>query len=408
MDSSSQMAAAPSSRKVAVAICLRHYLPGYKSGGPVRTIANLVEHLGDEFDFRIVTSDRDIHDTEPYSGVTPDAWQAVGKARVYYASPATQTLSGITKVLNAVDADVLYLNSFFDSRFTILPLLARRVGMLRQRRVIVAPRGEFSASALRIRSWKKWPFRMLARISGLYAGVIWHASSEFERTDIASRMGVRAGSSTRIAVNLPGVPDAAAAEAWRPREPGEPLRVVFVSRIAPMKNLDYALRVVAASPVALSFDIYGMIDDHAYWERCRGLMAGMPRHVTITYHGPLPHEQVCAVLARHDVLFLPTLGENYGHVIAEALSQGTPVLISDRTPWRDLQQAGVGWDLPLDAGVRAFTSALRTLAEMEPATYEGMRRQVARRARSVLARDDAMEANRRFFTSAFFDSPGRR
>lgn len=332
----------------------------------------------------------------------------VGKASVYYASPANQTLSGIRRVLNAVDADVIYLNSFFDSRFTILPLLARRLGLLRQRRVIVAPRGEFATSALRIRSWKKFPFTLLASLSGLYSGVIWHASSEFERADIVRGMGPQAGASSRIAVNLSGVHNSTADHEWRPRKPGEPLRVVFVSRIAPMKNLDYALRVLAAAPVKLSFDIYGMIDDQAYWERCRGLIAGMPRHVAVAYHGTLPHEQVCAVLARHDVLFLPTLGENYGHVIAEALSQGTPVLISDRTPWRDLEQAGVGWDLPLDTGGRAFTSALRTLAEMEPAKYEGMRHQAARRTRSVLAHDDAMEANRRFFTSAVSDSPGRR
>lgn len=408
MEQASQTTGAPPARKIVVAICLRHYLPGYKSGGPVRTISNLVEHLGDEFDFRIVTSDRDIHDAETYSGVAIDAWQTVGKARVYYASPASQSLARITKVLNDIEPDVVYLNSFFDSRFTILPLLARRLGLLRQRRVIVAPRGEFAESALRIRWWKKMPYRMLTRLAGLYSGVVWHASSEFEQKDIVRRMGARAGEATSIAVNLPAIQAALAADDRRPREPGEPLRVVFVSRIAPMKNLDYALRVVAASPVALSFDIYGMIDDQAYWARCRGLMAGMPRHVTITYHGPLPHEQVCAVLARHDVLFLPTLGENYGHVIAEALSQGTPVLISDRTPWRDLQQAGVGWDLPLDENGRGFVSAIRAVAEMDPASYETFRRRAAQYARTMLAHDDAAAANRRLFMMEAAVLHGRR
>lgn len=408
MGPASQTTVSPPSPRIVVAICLRHYLPGYKSGGPVRTISNLVEHLGDEFDFRIVTSDRDIHDEAQFPGVSLDAWQTVGKARVYYASSATQTLTGMAKVLNAVEADVIYLNSFFDSRFTVLPLLARRLGLLRQRRVIVAPRGEFAESALRIRSWKKLPYRMLARLAGLYSGVIWHASSEFERQDIVRRMGVRAGEATSIAVNLPGIQDAPAADAWRPREPGEPLRVVFVSRIAPMKNLEHALRVVSASPVPLSFDIYGMIDDQAYWERCRGLMGRMPRHVTVAYHGPLPHEQVRATLARHDVLFLPTLGENYGHVIAESLSEGTPVLISDRTPWRDLRQAGVGWDLPLVEGGGEFVAALATLAALNPAAFLAMRRQAARYARSVLAHDDAMAASRRLFAMVATDAQGRR
>ena len=43
------------------------------------------------------------------------------------------------------------------------------------------------------------------------------------------------------------------------------------------------------------------------------------------------------------MFFLPTLGENFGHVIAES-----PVLISDQTPWRNLKNHGVGWDLPLN------------------------------------------------------------
>lgn len=29
-----------------------YYLPGYKAGGPIRTLANMVDMLGDEFKFR--------------------------------------------------------------------------------------------------------------------------------------------------------------------------------------------------------------------------------------------------------------------------------------------------------------------------------------------------------------------
>lgn len=377
-----------------IAVCLRYYLPGYQSGGPVRTISNLVEHLGDEFDFRIVTSDRDIHDTQPYPDVVLDSWQHVGKARVYYASPATQTLAGMARVLNAIDYDVLYLNSFFDSRFTILPLLARRLGMLRQRPVIVAPRGEFAASALAIRSWKKLPYRIAARLSGLYSGVTWHASSEFERTDIRRCMGEGAARSTRIAVNLPNKQHALATESWQPRRPQEPLRVVFLARIAPMKNLDYALRALASSGVALTFDVYGMIDDRNYWSECQALVAAMPSHVTVAYHGPLPHENVAATIARHDVLLLPTRGENYGHVIAESLAQGTPVLISDRTPWRGLAEAGVGWDLPLEQSGHAFVAALETLSGMDPAGYEQMRLRAAHYGAKHMENVSAVEANR--------------
>jgi glycosyltransferase involved in cell wall biosynthesis len=84
------------------------------------------------------------------------------------------------------------------------------------------------------------------------------------------------------------------------------------------------------------------------------------------------------MLREHDLFFLPTLGENYGHVVQEALLAGCPVLLSDTTPWRGLQALGVGWDLPLDdeAGFRAV---LRACVQMGPAEHAAL----SARARQV-------------------------
>lgn len=46
-----------------------YYPPACKAGGPIRSIANLVECLGHEFDFRVVTPDRDAGDTGPFEGI---------------------------------------------------------------------------------------------------------------------------------------------------------------------------------------------------------------------------------------------------------------------------------------------------------------------------------------------------
>ena len=76
----------PLTDNVPIILCfVEYYLPGYCSGGPVRSIVNFVDHLGDEFDIRIVTHDRDALDSEPYPNVQIDAWNKVGKAQVFYA-----------------------------------------------------------------------------------------------------------------------------------------------------------------------------------------------------------------------------------------------------------------------------------------------------------------------------------
>lgn len=109
----------------------------------MRTIANMVEHLSDEFDFWIVTKDRDAMDTVPYPNVAINDWNTVGKAQVYYASPESLSFLRLSKLIRKTTYDVLYLNSFFNPHFTILPLLARRVGLLPDKPVVQAPRGNF-------------------------------------------------------------------------------------------------------------------------------------------------------------------------------------------------------------------------------------------------------------------------
>jgi hypothetical protein len=64
------------------------YLPGYKGGGPIRTIANMVAVLKDEFDFRIVTSDHDLGDRTAYPGIQVNTWEKVAGAQVLYLSLA--------------------------------------------------------------------------------------------------------------------------------------------------------------------------------------------------------------------------------------------------------------------------------------------------------------------------------
>ncbi|MGN6449400.1 MAG: hypothetical protein ACTHLK_12565, partial [Brucella intermedia] len=151
-----------------ILVFVHYYLPGYKSGGPVRTIANMVEALGDEYDFRIVTSDRDVTDTEPYPDAVEGRWVRVGKAQVLYLSPAQKSLRHIGDILRTTPHEALYLNSFFDPDFTLKPLLARKLGLAPATRCILAPRGEFSEDALRLKSTKKTAFLLAAHMGRLH------------------------------------------------------------------------------------------------------------------------------------------------------------------------------------------------------------------------------------------------
>jgi glycosyltransferase involved in cell wall biosynthesis len=75
--------------------------------------------------------------------------------------------------------------------------------------------------------------------------------------------------------------------------------------------------------------------------------------------GGIPQDRVLKTLGRYHIFLLPTLGENFGHVMIEALNSGCALVISDRTPWINLVEAGVGWAIPLSAPER-FVRSLET------------------------------------------------
>jgi glycosyltransferase involved in cell wall biosynthesis len=182
------------------------------------------------------------------------------------------------------------------------------------------------------------------------------------------------------------------------KKPGE-LRAAFLSRITGKKNLAGAVEMLSGVRGEVRFTIYGPAEDAAYWAECQARIATLPPNVRVEYAGPLRPEQVADALSAHHLLLFPTLGENFGHVILEALVAGIPVLTSDRTPWDGLEAAGAGWTVPLEQPER-FRSLLQAYADA--GMEEHARRSAAARAHGeAVARDEAvLEANRALFRRA--------
>ena len=63
--------------------------------------------------------------------------------------------------------------------------------------------------------------------------------------------------------------------------------------------------------------------------------------------GPLDKKNIHNTLAKYDLFVFPTLGENFGHVIFDAIKSGLPILISNKTPWNDIEDYRIGWSIPI-------------------------------------------------------------
>lgn len=344
-----------------------HYLPSYKAGGPIRSLASLVRELGGEIEFRILTRDRDFGEAAPLPGITAGAWQEVEGAQVCYLSRPSLTISSLRRWIRSAAPQAMYLNSFFSFRFSILPLLLRRLGAIPRVPTVIAPRGELMPGALGLKRTKKRLFLAAARLLGLHKGLTWHATSSAEAAELHARWR-----DARV-VEAQNLSAARVSDAGPHREgkPAGSLRVVFVSRVTRMKNLDVALRALQGVRGEVQFDIYGPQEDAEYLAECEKLVRALPLSTKVTLHGGVPHHLVHRVLQQSDLFFLPTRGENFGHSILEALGAGCPVLISDATPWRNLHEKGVGWDLPAE-DLSAFRARLQACVDMGPDEHRAL------------------------------------
>ncbi len=352
------------------------YLPAYKAGGPVRSLSNLVSALaGNEFEFHVLTRDRDMGERSSYAGLPLETWTPVGKANVFYTGD--HSLANFRRRINEVNPNVVYVNSFFSS-FARKVLLLHRLGRIRCSVVIVAPRGELSPGALCIRWRKKSLYLKVAAKTGLYREVFWHATADLEKqeiTNLLARYGLANGDrqqiseSIHVASNVPGAP--AESEVRGLRKHSGDVRFIFISRVAPKKNLALAIELLTKVRGQVTFDIYGPVDDAAYWRSCGALIAGAPANVRIQYCGALPHSEAQQKFSEYHFFLFPTFGENYGHVIAESLAAGCPVVISDKTPWSGLKKKNIGWDLPLEDGP-AWMEVLQHCADMDGEVYGQM------------------------------------
>ncbi len=382
--------------KPTILVCAEYYLPGFRAGGPIRSLSNLVEHLSEDFRFKVLTADRDHGVDEPYDEITYGDWMDVGPARVRYLSPAERSFPSVARLLAETDCDVVYVNSLYSTTYSLPAVVLSRFGLLGDSRVVVAPRGQLAPSAIAQGSSLKRPYLHAISASGLYDDVVWHATNEEEAARVRRWFGDSA--TIRIAPNLGTIPPDIGDVDYRPSPEGS-LELVYLSRIHPVKNLDVVFELLNEVQGEVSFDIVGPVDDREYAERCERLGEQLPANVEVTFHGPVPPTEVVETIRRRDLFILPTQGENFGHVIFEALSAGTPALISDQTPWEEFAQRDAGWTVALDSP-EVFAQHLQAAIDASPDQLREWGRNARRFAEQEADMAESVAKIRRVFETA--------
>ncbi|MEM6615398.1 MAG: glycosyltransferase [Pseudomonadota bacterium] len=378
-------------RRPTVLVLLGCFWPGHEANGPNQSLNAMVAALRDDYEFKVVGRDRAFAAPDT-SSTRPGWYRSVGfTARHLPVSHAGA--SGLRSLLRETHYDILVLNGFFDREFTLPALTLRRFHQTQNRPVIVAPRGEFSPGALSLKANRKRAFLKAARASSLCRGVTIHATSDSEASDI--RREAPWLQNICVAPNIRQSNPVGLLE----QQGSLTFRIAFLSRIDRKKNLDFALRVLRSTNIEIQFDIFGPITDAVYWTECQTLIERLPPNVKAQALGAVPQAQLSQTLRNYDLFFLPTAGENFAHAIYDALEAGVPVLISDQTPFRNLNDQKAGFDLPLHSP-ELFAEAIKALANQSQTDRSTWRHSARALFERTLQSDDAVQKTKAMFEAA--------
>jgi glycosyltransferase involved in cell wall biosynthesis len=336
------------------------YEPGFKAGGPIRSCVNFAHYMKSNYEVRVFTSDRDLGEIHPYKDIGSDKWLEKEGMYIFYCSQKQLSWRKILSEIQQQQPEYVYLNSLFSKYFAVYPLLMKRLGRIKGQ-VILAPRGMLKETALQFKPLKKQFFLFLFKILNFQKYIHFHATDSIEEYDIKKNFG-NATQATHI-VNFPGIQNDFIIPTNK--EAGS-LKMIFIGRIHPIKNLYFLLQSLQVVSARVQLTIAGVLEDEQYWQRCSELISSLSANLTVTFIRDVPHHELEDILYQQHVFVLPTQGENFGHAIFESLAAGRPVLISDQTPWRNLEKNRAGWDLPL-TDFNAFTRAIEGVAAMNNA-----------------------------------------
>ncbi len=306
----------------------------------------------------VVCSSYDYGETSVLKGIKLTQWNFTPSGAIYYLQPHEQRYLFIQKLIKARGVDVIYLNGLFSKFFFMYPIIAWHLYFKKHVKLIISPRGMLQKGALEGKAFKKKFFISTFKIFQLHKGVEWHATDEQEAIDLREHFGQK--QVITIVSNIPKKP--LGAVSFIPKRSFE-LRLVYLSLISLKKNLLVALQLLKTLNLPVLFHIYGPIKDKQYWDECKQFINSLPAYIVVQYLGEVEPDQVQGTFSGYHALLLPTKGENFGHAIYECLSAGRPVIISDQTPWQNLERLGAGFDIAQEDKA-GFLHALSTFYKM--------------------------------------------
>lgn len=307
------------------------YYPS-KIGGPANTLYWLCKALvKNGHDVAVVATRKGIDNGR----VELNKWIKVDGINTRYCGTTSKfpfsiirhSVKRLRKVDTVVFSSICYVPNF------IIGLIAKIQG----KKIVWSPRGELFDSAVQGSKGKKLFFRLIRVLMG--NSVLFHATSEVEKEAILNYFP-----KAKVAVipNYMEIPTKEELES-------DYSTFIYVGRIAPIKALDKLIVGLSASKKfrtsCYTMKMVGGVEKQFedYYQELNGQVESLGLKEKVKFAGSLTGKEKFQAYAAARYSFLVSNSENFGNVVIEALSQGTPVVTSKGTPWGSLPKVKAGF-----------------------------------------------------------------
>ena len=361
--------------KTKIVISYNYFLPAYKAGGPVQSIAHLIRNIHKDYEIFVITSNTEFGEKEPIN-VIPNTWQDFenGKAKVIYLSKEHANAFYIKKLIENINPNKIFVNGIYSIPFSIIP------AFFFPQKTIMHVRGMLHSGALAQKPFKKKLFLSGIKLLGLHKKITFCVSDSKEKkfTQIVL------GKNTKIAIaqNFP-----ASFEAMESinKNIGE-LKLISIALISAMKNHALVLEALSLVKSNIIWNIYGPIKDNEYWEKCKELIAKLPPNISVVYEGEINPTQVYQTLNNYHFFILSSESENFGHALYEAMISAKPIITSNNTPWNFLNENNAGYNVELTK--ESIAIAIINAASLNQNEYNAKVKGVRNYAENAIDRED--------------------
>ena len=257
------------------------------------------------------------------------SWSRKKNISVFYCSgKGWRKIFSIFREVLTTESRTLWLQSFFDFQFSVLPQI---VSLLSGKSVIISPRGELMAGALSLKSKRKNTFISIIRPFYFFSRPKLHLTSKEEYDQLPDWLQ---NIPSKIFPNYCRKPLSLTDLPTKNLTDTAFTNIVFIARLVPKKGVEIAIDVMAKLDKKFVLDVYGDFEDDKFKRLIIDKIHSLGLTNRVRLNGFVPFEDCSETISKSLALILPTKGENFGHSIYDCLSVGTPVVISDQTPWR--------------------------------------------------------------------------